>query len=289
LTSMLLERTAELAALRQRLAAAAAGHGQTVVISGEAGIGKSALTRAFLADPGMAARSLRGACENLKIAEPLAPLHDLARQAGWSLPPSISDPGGRLAVFSEALNVLEAPDRPTVLVIEDLHWADDATIDFLRFIGRRIETLRILLIVTSRDDDNFARGHIRRVTTAIPPDGQTRLRLEPLSLTAVASLSQDTGLDAAEVLRLTAGNAFFVSEILRSGTSGQLASVQDFVLERASALPASARQVLEMVSVVPGQAEIDLVTGLGAELAGIDSCIDSGLLESDGKNLFFRH
>ncbi|MFD0981514.1 ATP-binding protein [Tropicimonas aquimaris] len=286
---MLLEREKHLDALRRLLDGARVGSGQTVLVTGEAGIGKSTLTRAFLREIDDSARVLRGACEDLTIAEPLAPLLDLAREAGWTLPGSLTSEGSRTALFSEALDVLAEGPGPTVILVEDLHWADDATIDFLRYVSRRIETRPVLLILTSRDDEACAQVLVRRVVGAVAPDMLTRMQLEPLSIQAVSRLAETAGRDAGEIFDLTAGNAFYVTELLRTEAGGHPVSVQDSVLFRADRLDQSARNVLNLVSIFPRRAEWPLVERLSGGGEGIYACLEAGLLEEEDGFVAFRH
>lgn len=287
--SMLLEREPQLTALRSLLEAARLGRGHTVVISGEAGIGKSTLTRAFIHEVGEDARVLRSACEDLSIAEPLAPLFDLAREANWTLPETLRSQGERIAVFSEALDVLASGDRPSVILVEDLHWADDATIDFLRYVSRRIETRPILLILTSRDDERGGRVHVRRIVGAVAPETVTRMPLEPLSMQAISQLAETAGRDAGQLFELTGGNAFYVTELLRAEPGTHPVSVQDSVLYRADRLPRAVRKVLDAVSIFPRRAEKHLVERLTGGGESIETCFEVGLLEDNDSFIAFRH
>jgi DNA-binding CsgD family transcriptional regulator len=285
---MLLERERHLAVLHDLLRALEAGRGHTVAITGEAGIGKSTLTRTFLHDAENKARVLRAACEDLTIAEPLAPLFDLAREAGWTLPETINSAGDRIAAFSEALDVIAPKDGPSVILVEDLHWADDATIDFLRYVSRRIEARPALLILTSRDEEASGRNNIRRIAGAVASETLTRIRLEPLSMQAVAQLAKESGRNADEVYRLTGGNAFYVTELLRSEIGTHPVSVEDSVLYRADRLQPSARKVLNAVSVFPRRAEKQFVEQLKGTMH-MEACLEAGLLEEHGRFVAFRH
>ena len=241
---MLLERQPQLQQMDVLLADAVGGRGRVVVVLGEAGAGKTALVEAFasrLDGPCV----LRSACEDLSIPDPLGPLHDLARNAQWELPRAIDDRQvQRLPLFSEALDVFEA-NGPSVLVIEDLHWADDATLDFVRFLGRRIANTHILLLITARTDRSEGQMRVRRALGEIPAGNVVRIDVPLLSESAVLSLAATAERDGDAIYRASAGNAFFVTELLAAEGDGALpASVRDAVLARAEKLSPGARSMM---------------------------------------------
>ena len=289
---MLLERQTQLQQMDALLADATGGRGRIVVLSGEAGAGKTALVEAFASrlDDGPAV--LRSACEDLSIPDPLGPLYDLAREAQWELPRAIDDRQvQRLPLFSEALDVFEAKG-PSVLVIEDLHWADDATLDFVRFLGRRIANTHILLLVTARTDRSEGQMRVRRALGEIPAGNVQRIEVPLLSESAVRSLAAAAERDGDAIYRASAGNAFFVTELLAAAGNGALpASVRDAVLARAEKLSPGARSMLDAVSVFPRRADAWALSGLcGIAAAGqLAECVSNGLLEDFGDGYAFRH
>ncbi|MER8632058.1 AAA family ATPase [Mesorhizobium opportunistum] len=290
---MLLERQTQLEHLDGLLAEAMRGHGHVAALSGEAGAGKSALVEAFIAEAGERARILRSACEDLSIPDPLGPLYDLAREAQWPLPQAIdARQGQRLPLFSDALAVFESKARPTLLVIEDLHWADDATLDFIRFLGRRIANTHILLLLTARTDRSEGQMRVRRALGEIPAGSITRIEVPLLSEAAVRSLATSAGRDGEAIYRATAGNAFFVTELLCADNETMPpASVRDAVLARAERLSAGARSMLDAVSVFPRRADAWALQGLcGVASAGqLAECVSNGLLDDLGDAYAFRH
>ena len=148
----LVERDAVLQDLQIQLAAAARGAGHTTLIAGEAGIGKTSLLKA-LADSRGAAQLWWGACDALQTPHPLAPLQDIARMAETGFRSLLSADSSRVALFEAVLTELQRSHVPTLVVIEDVHWADEATLDLLRFLCRRIDSARCLLAVSYRDDE----------------------------------------------------------------------------------------------------------------------------------------
>jgi DNA-binding CsgD family transcriptional regulator/tetratricopeptide (TPR) repeat protein len=238
--------------------------GRVVVVSGEAGIGKTALVRRFADETDRTV--LWGACDDLTVPEPLGPLRDIT---------DVED----LRAIGRALLAAD------VVVLEDCHWADEATLDVLAHVGRRIGRSEAVLVVTFRDDELSLDHRLRSVVAAIPRDDVVRIALEPLSREAVAELADAVrGSDPAEpverLYEVTAGNPFLVTEAL----AGSRATVRDAVLARAARLSADARHLLDLVSVIPGRAELWLV---GAD--GVGDCERSGLLVVEGETVRFRH
>ena len=125
--------------------------GRLILVGGEAGVGKTALVRAFAEGREV----LWGACDPLHTPRPLGPLLDVADAAGGELQEAVAA-GPRPAVLVTALlHVLR--DRPdAVLVLEDVHWADEGTLDVLRLLGRRMPGVPALAIVTFRDEAGAA-------------------------------------------------------------------------------------------------------------------------------------
>jgi len=149
----LLERGAFLESLEGRLAAARNGEGCMVLLGGEAGIGKTALARAFCDRHGADARILWGACDALRTPRPLGPLLDITREVGGELARLVSAEPTRHRLFAAFLDLLGPAGRPVVAVVEDAHWADEATLDLLVFLGRRVAGSQAVVLVTYRDDE----------------------------------------------------------------------------------------------------------------------------------------
>src|SRR5512132_2353477 len=131
----LLERDAHLEALDTWLEDAAGRTGHVVLITGEAGIGKTALVKAFRVRQSGQATVLWGMCDALRTPRPLGPLLDIAAAAGGELAGLVAADAPRAALFGALLGVLAGPGRPRVVVVEDAHWADQATLDMLTFLG----------------------------------------------------------------------------------------------------------------------------------------------------------
>jgi predicted ATPase len=176
----LLERSSPLGELGGLLAATAAG-GRIALVAGEAGVGKSSLVRRFAEQHAAEARFLVGACDPLLTPRALGPLHDVARQTGGRLAELLTSGGPREHVFAAFLDELDRPAPRQVVVVEDAHWADEATLDLLVFLGRRMERTRALLLVTYRDDEVPADHPLHAVVGSLPREAVRRVWLQPLS------------------------------------------------------------------------------------------------------------
>jgi DNA-binding CsgD family transcriptional regulator len=285
----LLERAPLLEELGGALAATAAG-GRVVLVAGEAGIGKSALVKRFTERRSADGRLLLGACDPLLTPRALGPLHDIARQIGGRLAELLASGAPREAVFAALLDQLAEPPRGQVVVVEDAHWADEATLDLLVFLGRRLERTPALLIVTYRDDELGPDHPLRGVLGVLPQGMVHRVRPQPLSEAAVAELARRAGRPAAGLRALTGGNPLLVTEVLAAGDAGVPLTVRDLVLARLAGLPADAQEVVRLVAVVPGRAELWLLEeALGPEPAAVERCVAAGLLVVGEDAAGFRH
>lgn len=286
----ILERDRFLTELNQSLAAAVAGAGSVVLVSGEAGIGKTTLVDAFEAQASEGGvRSLRGSCDALHTPRPLGPLLDIARAAGGRLRAVVEGGADREELFAALLDELRRPAVPTLVVFEDVHWADEATLDLLKFLGRRVGQTRALLVVTFRDDALSPRHPLRGVFADLARAVVRRFPLPRLSEAAVEELAQEAGRPAAGLYALTSGNPFFLTEVL-AGEGGVPVSVRDAIFARAARLDGAAREVLDAVSLVPGRMERWLLEALvGPAHAAVEACLAAGVLESHGRDLGFRH
>jgi DNA-binding CsgD family transcriptional regulator/tetratricopeptide (TPR) repeat protein len=285
----LLERAPLLEELRGVLAATAAG-GRVVLLAGEAGIGKSALVRWFTERQSADARFLLGTCDPLLTPRALGPLHDIARQTGGRLAELLASGGAREDVFAAFLDQLAQPPRRQVVVVEDAHWADEATLDLLVFLGRRVERTPAMLIVTYRDDEVGADHPLRAVVGRLPPEAVQRVRPQPLSEAAVAELARWAGRPAVGLHTLTGGNPLLVTEVLAAGDAGVPMTVRDLVLARLAGLPADAREVVRLVAVVPTRAELWLLEeAIGPPPSAVEAGVSAGLLVADHESVGFRH
>jgi DNA-binding CsgD family transcriptional regulator len=287
----LLERDQALAGLNAALASAERGKGGSVLVSGEAGIGKSALVERFAHEQASRIRTLFGRCESMLMPRPLGPLVDLAAR----LPPSVGQAlhAGQLysSLFPAFLDWLR--QAPTLLVFEDLHWADAATLDLVRYVGRRLGDVATLLVLTYRDDELALAHPLRQVLGSLPATSVRRITPAPLSEAAVKSLAEDSGWAPSDLHRVTGGNPFFVTEVLAARGSGVPISVRDAVLARLGQLTPAARELAQRLSVVPqpvGRNELaELLAAETPDDDALDECLQRGMLVGDLDALRFRH
>jgi DNA-binding CsgD family transcriptional regulator len=285
----LLERDAPLAALESALLAAIAGTGSVVLLSGEAGIGKTSVVRAFERAVKGRARVLVGACDDLLTPRMLGPLRDAVRIGSPGALAAAVAGDDRDAVLLAAVEELSDPRRPTVLVVEDVHWADEATLDVLRYVGRRIADLPAMLLLTYRDDEIGNDHPLLRLLGVFSGEAVRRVRLAPLSQSAVTSWAGGSGATASAVYRSTGGNPFFVSEVLASPHGSVPPTVVDAVLARVGQLDAATQRVLQQLAVVPSRVELWLARAVLGDLTGLDEAERRGILEVRAGAVSFRH
>jgi DNA-binding CsgD family transcriptional regulator/tetratricopeptide (TPR) repeat protein len=282
----LLERDHPLAVVRDRAARAAEEGGRLVLLAGEAGIGKTVLLRA-LAEELPREQVLWGMCDALSTPRPLGPLRDVAHALGPAVRALLADGAPPHELFAAVLEALRA--RPRVLVIEDLHWADEATADLVRYLGRRISSLPLLLVLSYRDGPAADHPLVPVVGDLVSLPDTRRVQLAPLSRGAVETLCAGSGLDAAEVHRRTAGNPFFVSQIVAQPESRLPASVREAVLARAAVLDPDHRRHLELLSCTPEPVGGALLAALGVPPGTAEALVGTGLVDRHGDGLAFRH
>jgi len=282
----LLEREDALAVLHGAYSEARAGTGRLVIVGGEAGIGKTVLLRTFGASLGDRSRVLVGTCDPLFAPRPLAPFLDIAAGVSSSLRETIEAAAGAAAVFEAIRDELASH---TVLVLEDLHWADEATLDVLRMLGRRIDGLPSLAIGSHRDE--LERTHPLRVVLGElgTVAGVESIHLDPLSAEAVAELAGGSDVDVHELYRTTAGNPYYVREVLDAGGESVPDTIRDVVLARTSTLCPEARELVEAISLAPPQMEAWLMERVCDTTDHLDECLAAGVLTSTGESVSFRH
>ena len=261
------------------------------LVSGEAGIGKTSFVDRFLGTRGRGMQVLKGNCDALFTPTPLGPLYDIARQSDGPLLSQLESDTSHGTVFSTMVDRLRRSARPVLLVIEDIHWADEATLDLIVFLSRRIAQAKVLFILTYRDDEVGSKhplrvllGDLAMLRTVV------RIELPRLTVEAVRTLIADRPIDPASLHGRTSGNPFYVTEVLANAGRGIPKTVRDAVLARAARLSAAGRHVLEAATVIGGRIEHGVVDKiLGAEAEGLAECMKFGMLEAAEIGVTFRH
>ncbi|MET3106545.1 DNA-binding CsgD family transcriptional regulator/tetratricopeptide (TPR) repeat protein [Oxalobacteraceae bacterium GrIS 1.18] len=263
------------------------GNGNTVLLFGEAGIGKTSVLTQFISNH-PDCRVLSGGCEALYSPRPLGPLYDMAHELDASIQQLIGLEGNRAELFSALLDQLQNRQAATIMVIEDLHWADTATLDLVKFLTRRIHLIPTLLLLTFRDDELGAHHPLRSVLGDMPAKSVTRIPLAALSENAVVELARQASCNPHGIYKTTGGNPFFVTEAIRGNTNS--GTVRDAVMARLSRLPDTTLELINLISIVPTRIEIALVAAvLGPKQQDVLVALSSGLVKTDGRFYFFRH
>ena len=284
-TGHLLEREPELSLIGETLDAVETdGVGRIVLISGEPGAGKTALLQHFCARK---PRVVWGRCDPLFTPRPLGPFVEIAEHVGGELALLVERGALPQELAVELARYFRAQPG-TMFVLEDVHWADEATLDAVKVLARRIDGVPVLVVATYREEELDWRHPLRVVLGDLP--GARRVKLAPLSREAVGVLASNGDADPDELYRKTAGNPFFVGEAIAAGGSTVPDTVRDAVLARAARLGGDARALLEAVSAVPQQAEHWLLDDVvGGSPAALEECLASGMLQSDDIGVAFRH
>jgi DNA-binding CsgD family transcriptional regulator/tetratricopeptide (TPR) repeat protein len=286
-----LERSPQLEALRGYLADVRAGDGRLVLISGEAGAGKSTLIEALEQDAATDGVTwYAGACDGLFTPRALGPMHDIGAQAGGQLADLVAQGAQRDDLFPAVLGHLQGTG-PLVVVIEDIHWADEATLDLLGYLGRRLRGVPTLMLLSYRDDESQTNDVLRIALGELARLRATRrVSVPPLTEAAVGQLSRAAGLEGREVYRLTGGNPFFVSEVLQAGGHRVTPSVRDAVLARLGRLSDPAKDCAWAAALAGARVDPELLRPCVPDLpSSLDELQACGILDRDGRDLRFRH
>jgi ATP/maltotriose-dependent transcriptional regulator MalT len=286
----LLERNTQIEELSRHLRDAGTVAGKVVLVSGEAGAGKSVLVEEFTQGVDGNARLLWGHCDALQTSRVLGPVNEVVTGL-LSLPDAHRERAvSREMLFPWLLERLSPPNPLSIVILEDLHWADEATLDFVRFIGRRIQRTRCLLIATYRDDELAPTHPLRGVLGDLTGQHTTRIHLSPLSLEAVEQLAHGSERSGRQVYGVTGGNPFFVRELLSAPANTVPETVRDAVLARVLQCSPAAREVAELVSLMPGRTETWLTRSLLGDFgSAADEAVMRGLLRYHDQALAFRH
>ncbi|HLF12301.1 MAG TPA: AAA family ATPase, partial [Gammaproteobacteria bacterium] len=287
---ILLEREEQLVLLEGALARARDGRGHSVFIGGEAGIGKTSLIESFVRSQEQNVRVLWGACEALSTPRPLGPLYDIAHELGGRLLKALDTDRPPHQLFQTFIDELRAEERVAVVVVEDAHWADDASADFVKFVARRIGRYPGLLVVTFREDEVSGGHPLLRAIADVPADHLSRIQLQGLSAGGVERLASAHARTVPNLHAITNGNPFLATELLRGHEDDLSASLRDTMLARLGRLSPAAHDLAELVSVVPDRMERGLLDRLHAASKGpLQECAECKVLVVDSEHVRYRH
>ncbi|ULQ51988.1 AAA family ATPase [Flavihumibacter fluvii] len=286
----LIERDDFLALLQDRFRKVAAGEGHCFFIFGEPGIGKTALVKAFLSQVEQESIQYTGACDSLFTPRPLAPLYDLALQNKEAWAQKIHSSLPRAELFTTVMQELSSKSKPVILVFEDIHWADEATLDFVKFLSRRISRMKCLFILTCRDDEVSRQHSIRNVLGDLAPDTYTRTTLTPLSRQAVQKLAGEKGYDPENVYTISGGNPFYVNEILASYSPGVPDNIKDSILAVYDRQEEGTKNAWQICSVIPEGLEINRFAKIKSSWdTAMDHCFALKIIIIKNDRVIFKH
>ena len=285
---MLTEREHEFGELETRAADARAGRGGAMLVCGESGGGKTSFVESFIRELDAEVRVLWGACDPLSTPRPLGPLHDLADQFDPTTQLLLRNSDQPFDIFAAVFDDLRA--EPTIVVLDDLHWADQATIDLFRFLLRRAPQTNLFLIGIARDDEVGVTHPLRGLLGDVARSPHARsLTLPPLSLHAVTRLVGDRSVDPVWLHRVTGGNAFFVCEMLDHRTGELPTTVRDAILARTAGLDSASWDLLNLLTCAPGAIADHLLADLGVTMSALRALDDAKLIRRNDRGVAFRH
>lgn len=290
--SDLVDRETELETLTRCFDSACDGAGTAVMICGPAGMGKTSLVQAFVAsldERDDVPTVLRCGCDDLIRPRPFGPFRDMIRSSGLLSDDLAVDPNSE-DILVNLTDILDRPNRPAVLVVEDAQWADDASIDVMRYLARRVVSLHAMLIITTRDDDAGGSHHVRNLLTGSSSSAPVHIALGPLSLEAVDQLAADSPLEGRYLHEVTGGNPLLVRQLLSADAEDATRLARETLMSRAAALSPEGRGVLQTLSVIPEGAAPTLVRTLFSDQpSALHEAEGTGLLLSTKSHIRFRH
>ncbi|HYJ38505.1 MAG TPA: AAA family ATPase, partial [Chitinophagaceae bacterium] len=286
----LIERAGFLSVLHSRFENVAEGEGHCVFVSGEAGIGKTSLLKAFAKELKQDANIFQGTCDALFTPRPLAPIYDIWLQMRNDLPDYSGNIEDRTSFFTRFFHELKNQPGISLLIFEDIHWADEATLDFIKFLARRIAQLRCLFILTYRDNEIHSRHPLRNVLGHLSADSLTRIQLPPLSKQAVDKMAQEKGYNGEEVYSISGGIPFYVTEILAGYSLGIPDNIKDSILSIYNRLDEKTKHIWEILSVLPTAFEVSYIEKLEPSFSSaVETFLETKILILEKGLIYFKH
>src|SRR4030095_8770182 len=286
----LVERASFMATLENEFENVINGEGRCILLTGGAGIGQTSLVKNFSHTKKKFCNMYVGSCGALFTSRPLAPLYDILLQMQGDIPKNIANINDRAGLFTGFLHQLENQKETTLIVIEDIHWADEATMDFIKFFARRITKFHCLFILTYRDTEIDSQHPLRNVLGHVPPDSFARLQLTPLSRHIVEKMAIEKGYKGEDVYSISGGNPFYVNEILASYSVGVPDNVKDSILSSYNRLDEKTKHVWQILAVLPTGLEIKYLEKMEPSYTTtIHNCIGLKILMLKENLIFFKH
>ena len=286
----LVEREGFLRSLETMFESVAEGEGHCMLLSGEAGIGKTSLIKSFHKEKKDSCKIYQGTCDALFTPRPLAPIYDII----WQIQNDTQDKElynvDRSLLFNQLFNGLEQQKKPVIIIIEDIHWADEATLDFIKFFARRISRIQCLFILSYRDNEILDNHPLRNVLGQLPSDSLTRLQLQPLSRHAVEKMAEERGYKGEDVFSISGGNPFYVTEILASYSPGVPDNIKDAILAVYHRQEKGTKNAWEICSVIPEGLEINRFGKIKSSWdEGMDHCFALQIIIIKNNRVVFKH
>lgn len=286
----LIEREGFLHTLHQCFKDARKGEGHTVFICGEAGIGKTSLVKKFSKETDGPCKVLLGTCDALFAPRPLAPLYDIMLELDMEQSISSRAASDRADFFSDLLLRFKKQQQPFMVIFEDIHWADEATLDFIKFLARRITQLPCLFILTYRDNEIHPKHPLRNVLGQLVPGSFTKLELPLLSKEAVEKLATERGHTNKDVYSISGGNPFYVNEILASYNLEVPDSVRDSILSTYNNCDEQSKLVWDVLAVIPSPFEVDYLEQIAQDYEeSVALCLHYKILIIENNRISFKH
>ena len=286
----LIERAGLLSVLQTQFNIVAEGEGRCVFVCGEAGIGKTSLVKAFCKEHRNDCDIYQGTCDPLFTPRPLAPLYDIIWQVQKDLWPDSHSIEERSRLFAAFFRELSGHAKKMIIVFEDIHWADEATLDFIKFFARRIVQLRCLFILTYRDDEIHSQHPMKNLLGHLPPGSFTRLQVTPLSKQAVEKMAEEKNYKGEDVYSISGGNPFYVTEILASYSPGVPDNIKDAILSVYHQQEKGTKNAWEICSVIPEGLEIARFAKIKSSWdEGMDHCFALKIIIVKNDKVIFKH
>jgi ATP/maltotriose-dependent transcriptional regulator MalT len=286
----LIERDGFLRSLETLFESVIEGEGHCILLSGEAGIGKTSLIKSFYKEKKDNCKIYQGTCDALFTPRPLAPIYDIIWQIQKDTNENELHNVDKSLLFNQLFNGLEQQRKPVIIIIEDIHWADEATLDFIKFFARRIGRIHCLFILSYRDNEILDNHPLRNVLGQLSPDSITRLHLQPLSKDAVEKMAEERGYKGEDVFSISGGNPFYVTEILASYSPGVPDNIKDSILSVYHRQEKGTKNAWEICSVIPEGLEINRFGKIKSSWdEGMDHCFALQIIIIKKNRVVFKH